>query len=581
MEVNRKDAATILAPNPAMSEQTHHQDPNDPEGQFVNIDLLYDADTNVLSAVVEDGDTPLVVDLSYLKNLIEHHEFQDLFFAQDALQDVLSQIKQGARGSFAIGERRDASITIAIADDAMSAAACIEPAYGGAPLDNAKVEHALNEAGVDRARWDHDGLRELIAQGSAGDYEIASGVAPEHGIDCKFTSLVEGIIRHPPTELELGNVDQYDVHDYTVVEPGTLLMRRQPATEGVDGMDVRGRRLSATPGKDAAYAKDMPGAVLDDTDPNLLIACTKGHPVVLSNGVRLDEVLKLSAADMRTGHVVFDGSLYVTGDVSAGVFLQATGDVVVKGTVDDAIIQAGADIVVGGGVINSEPQVDGKPLSIRLEAGGSIQAKFVSGAHLQAEHNVTVKEYIGFCHTEAREQVLVGQSGGKGRIYGGSCHGYNGVLANQLGSNASGATLVSAGFTAAPSEDQTELNEALAQLEEQCKKVQFLLENMSCGLTPTPTANAEEDNPSDPPDEETCNKLFNTLSDLENQQENIRGSLAELQAHTDACAETSISASKVIRAGVSLRINGVQRNFKNRDAGGTFKLRNGAVVRVE
>lgn len=553
-------------------------------GLLIAVELAFDPDTNVLSAELIDADTPLAVDLSYLQDLIAHHEFQDLHFEKDALQQLLSRIEAGERGSFTLGERRDAKLTINISDDAMRVIANTEPAYGGTPLSIAQVESALTEAKVDPKRWNRGALQKLVTEDSVVEYEIASGVRPEAGTNSKFVQLVEGIVTHAPTEEENGNVNQYEVNDFLVVEPGTPLMRREPVSPGVDGIDVHGTTLPATTGKHTSYAKKMAGVIRDEKDSNLLIAATKGHPVALANGVYLDEVLKLPSADMRTGHVHFDGSICITGDVTAGVHLTATGDVTVKGTVEHATIQAGANIFIGGGAVNPDPQLDEDQPTIKLEAVGNIQAKFVSGAYLNAKGNVLVKEYIGFCHTEADDQVRVGQDGGKGRVYGGSCHGRRGVLANQLGSNSSVLTIISAGLSASPSEDQSELNDEVAVLEEQCKKVQLLLNKMHCNLPPTtlpddaPTQKSPE-----PPDDESCNKLRNTLDALETQQAVLRRSLAdlEIQRGVDGSAEASVFASKSIRAGVTLRINGVQRKFKSRDAGGTFKLQEGAIVRVE
>ncbi len=563
-----------------MSEQTQPEDSATPESQLITIELVCDPATNVLSAVVGDAETPVAVDLAYLRDLIASHGYQEFFFENDALQTLLEHIMAGGRDTYAIGERRDATITIDIADDAMKAVAHTEPAYGGAPLSIEQVQDALREAGVDPERWDHDALQKLVTKASVVDFEIAHGKLPTHGTDCKFVSLVQGIVRRPPTEDERGNVDQYDVFDYVVVDPGTLLMRREPATPGEDGADVRGKLLPATPGKEVEFAKDMHGVMPDERDSDLLIATTNGHPIVLTNGVRLDDVLNLSSADLRTGHVNFDGSLFIKGDVAAGVILNATGNIAIKGTVEDATIQAGADITIGGGAIHPGPQDDVDGSSLRLEAGGDIQAKFVSGAYLHARRNVIVKEYIGFCQTEAGDQVLVGQSGGKGRIYGGACYGHKGVVANRLGSTSSAPTLICAGLTASPSEDQSELNDALASLDAQCKKVQLLLENMGCNLPPDAQTTSTDES-SEPPDSDTCAKLNNTLELLESQQEDLRRSLADLLAQTGAYNTASIQAAKSIRAGVSMRINGVQRNFGNRDAGGIFTLQGGAVVRVE
>ena len=547
----------------------------EPETFNVSVRFECDFETDVLSAHIAEGSAK-AIDTAYLAELLEEQGFRDYLIESEAMQNLVSHITTGNVEPLPVGERRHATLKISVADDAMAAYATSEPPAGGDHIGNSMIEAALEAAGVKRSRCIEAALQELMTQDSMSHLLIAEGEAVEHGTDSQFLPQVEGIVVHAPTKLARGNVDQYDFMKFTVVEEGTLLMRREPATTGKDGVDVRGKRIPATPGKTVGWASGLTGAVLDESDDNLLIAETKGHPILMSNGVRLDEVLKLPSADRRTGHVEFDGTIYINGDVSAGVELDASGDVFIKGTLEDATIRAGADIIIGGGIINAEPPEDEDNWSINLQAGRDIHAKFVTGALLKAEGSVIIKEYIGFCETEAQHQVLVGQSGGKGRIYGGSCHGHNGIHANQLGSNSSAATLISAGLTSAPTEDQSELNEALASLEDQCKKVQFLMENLSCDVSPGTTGKDQE---TATPDPETCNKLMNTLTMLEQQQEEMRQALAELQ--NDSEVNPAIRVDKVVRAGVTMRINGVQRNFKAQDTGGAFQLSKGAVVRVE
>ena len=61
--------------------------------------LVFDPEKNVLSAVVADAETPLAVDLSYLRSLIESHDYQDFFFENDALQGLLDRATLARDGS--------------------------------------------------------------------------------------------------------------------------------------------------------------------------------------------------------------------------------------------------------------------------------------------------------------------------------------------------------------------------------------------------------------------------------------------------------------------------------------------------
>lgn len=53
--------------------------------------------------------------------------------------------------------------------------------------------------------------------------------------------------------------------------------------------------------------------------------------------MRVDEVLSVKQVDIRHGHVMFEGSLLVTGDVMPGMRIKTSGDVVIGGFVEGAI----------------------------------------------------------------------------------------------------------------------------------------------------------------------------------------------------------------------------------------------------
>jgi hypothetical protein len=86
---------------------------------------------------------------------------------------------------------------------------------------------------------------------------------------------------------------------------------------------------------------------------------------------------------------------------------------------------------------------------------------------------------------------------------------------------------------------------------------------MSCDLPLPKTETTADEKTLEQPNENVCNKLRNTLQGLVDQQKVLRRSVADLQVQPadSASAEASIFASKSIRAGVTLRINGVQRKF--------------------
>src|SRR5690606_22320245 len=124
----------------------------------------------------------------------------------------------------------------------------------------------------------------------------------------------------------------------------------------------------------------------------------------ISQGVRVDPTLRVENVDLNTGNIDFDGSLEVSGDVTSGFVVQATGDIFIRGTVEKARVEARKNLVVTGGVIGEDlGRDDDNNLILRthLKAGGTLSAKFVSLAELAAGEDIQVREYVMQSHLRA------------------------------------------------------------------------------------------------------------------------------------------------------------------------------------
>ena len=78
------------------------------------------------------------------------------------------------------------------------------------------------------------------------------------------------------------------------------------------------------------------GTFLSPDDPDLLLASRPGLPRQEKNGMKVDDVLSVKQVDIRHGHVIFEGALIVAGDVTPGMKIKTSGDVVIGGFVEGA-----------------------------------------------------------------------------------------------------------------------------------------------------------------------------------------------------------------------------------------------------
>ncbi len=523
-----------------------------PPKTFTAVAFDFDEETGILNAVLSATDSDPGLTPTSLEAMIKSSEYAQLYFPDDAIRDLLARVIKRERGSFPLAERRDATIRIEVASDEMTAMVTTRQAYGGEPLTVELLTGAIRDAGVHEQFCDTVTLERIVLERAVSKVPFANGHKPEPGIDSQFTYLFETESSEGPTVDEIGNIDRYNLRDFLVVDEKTPLLQRVPATLAVDGATVTGKVLKAKNGNDAGFSKDTPGAVPDPKNSNLLISEIKGHPVAFHNGVRVDPTLRVEQVDLRSGNVVFDGSLLINGDATAGVLVESTGDIVIKGVVGNATIIAGNDAIISGGVIGPESIDEEDGFSTRVKAGGNIEAQFISRAELTIEGDVIVKEYISHCKIRANGQIKVGE-GGRGWLFGGRNHANLGVSATRLGTDANIKTIVSTGCSAEMLEKRTELIEQQEVFLLQIKQLNVVL-----GKT-LPTGGQF--------DPEELKQAIEAINQKVADATVVLGALEESMAAT---RDATIKVKDTVFPNVTIAISDAQMFIQREHGGGTF-----------
>jgi len=364
--------------------------------------------------------------------------YAKLFVHQDAIDTCVEQSSSNNPFRILLAERRDGAFSLEVSGDKLIVTAQISPAYGGEPVTEDEILSALTAEGVSSGRIDLGSLELAANADKEISVKLAKGLRPVKGSDARFVSLVVGVTAVPVLLDDDNLVDYFDQWAYTSVATGTPLMKRIPPTTGIEGVNVLGARLAAKPGKNIKFQK-YKGASIDPDDENVLVAARDGHPIIEPRGVAIDDMLVLPQASIDTGHIDFDGSVAINGDVHSQVIIKASGDIFVKGTVSNARLEAAHDLVIGGGVLSQAgPGMEDDSLLItsRLTAGNSIQALFLNQTVANSGNTIDIQRYVMNCELRARETISLGQSGGKGAIIGGQSSAAFGITANVTGSNA-------------------------------------------------------------------------------------------------------------------------------------------------
>jgi uncharacterized protein (DUF342 family) len=269
--------------------------------------------------------------------------------------------------------------------------------------------------------------------------EIAVGKSSTNGKDGYINYLVDDpvnrIIR--PKKLENGNVDMHELGNLVYVQKDALLAKLIPPTDGIKGFTVTGNIIEATPGQECILEESEGSSFLDEKKSKL-IANINGMPKHLSNSVTVNTVLEIENIDVSTGNIRFDGSIFVKGNVCQEMKIYATGDVVIGGFVESAMIVSGGNICIAQGIIGHQKQEDDEPKnSAMLQANGDISAQFVQYADIVAQNDIRVIQYISYSKIIVEGNLWVGnveKEKADGKLFGTSAQVGGSIHVGTLGS---------------------------------------------------------------------------------------------------------------------------------------------------
>nr|WP_241242366.1 FapA family protein [Thalassotalea sp. G2M2-11] len=388
--------------------------------------------------------TSLYVDSGNIKNAIAE------------LNSVLKPLqanKSGREIRYQILERRDATITFDIEKDEMMAKAEISTALGGKHLTAKAILHAAQKAGISKGFTKEELVK--LAQhaakepsGSIVKGEIAHGKEAINGKDGIIKPLVESAQERilKPKEREDGSVDMRDLGDIVCVKVGDPLAKKIPPTEGVKGFTVTGTPLEPEAGNDIEL-KEGEGTELSPKNNNLLLSTRVGLPRVIENGMEVDEIYKIKNVDVSTGHIDFEGSVIIDGDVCEGMKVIASGDITIGGFVESAFLQAGGDITIGTGIIGKkhdmeEVQVADVVMSVNIKAKGNIYAKYCQYADISCK-NLRIEKQMMHSIIHVGERLWLGtEDRANGKLIAGMILAGTSVHAGTIGATAGSTTII-------------------------------------------------------------------------------------------------------------------------------------------
>ena len=184
---------------------------------------------------------------------------------------------------------------------------------------------------------------------------VAKGITPLEGLDAHL-ELHAGF----KVEIidELRKVDYRDVNTRITVNKGQLIATYLPAIPGQDGVDLFGNPVPTRKVNDIIVRTgdnvSLEGYDLFATESGTLSVEWHGNLVEIDVNT---EFVYNGEVNMKSGNIRFKGNLSIDGSVRPSMFVSATGNISISGTISKATIHAEKSIFIGGNVFSSTVSV--------------------------------------------------------------------------------------------------------------------------------------------------------------------------------------------------------------------------------
>ena len=269
---------------------------------------------------------------------------------------------------------------------------------------------------------------------SVGRILIAQGRKPIDGYQEYFTPLLEYNKKAGQVKSD-GSIDFKEVGSVIQVSAGQELLKRIPGVKPSPGLDIFGKHSEPAILPVSGFKVGM-NIEPSEFDSDIYISTIDGVLKVVNKKVSvLKTVIVKGNLDYKTGNIDFNGSVTIFGSVLPGFKIKATGDVYVQESLEDALIESGGDVRIGGGIV-------GKDMA-KISCAGSLKAKYMLNATVEAGGNIVAEESIINSNVFSNKSISVSAKNGK--IIGGATTALISISAKVIGAPSNPHTVINVG----------------------------------------------------------------------------------------------------------------------------------------
>lgn len=352
-------------------------------------------------------------------------------------------------------------VDIDISEDLMSVALCLKPitADDKELLNSDDIMTLVAEMGVvvgvrkDKVDW-------MITDEIYNEYVvIARGVEVTEGNDGHYEFKFNPNPSKKPKLLESGAVDYYNLNLINSVEIGTELAEYIPRDEGSNGINVKGQVIHPKKTKDLPPLRGNGFNIGEDGKYYATIA---GKVELNMGQLQVSPIFTITGdVDLSTGNIDFKGDLEIMGSIKAGMIVKATGNITVNKRIEAAVVSAGKELLVRGGILGG-----GKA---DVSAVGNIFAQFIENANVSSGGSVQSDAIVNSYVTAYKDVNIYGKTS---TIVGGSLKANRRVRTKTLGSETCVKTVIEVGIEESVNNTLKELYGELHEEEKELDKIE-------------------------------------------------------------------------------------------------------------
>lgn len=390
---------------------------------------------------------------------------------------------------------------------------------------------------------------------------VAEGSRPKIGKDAYIMYTFETDRSRVQLKERNGRVDFKELNLIQNVVEGQALARKVPPEKGESGRTVTGKLL---PSKDGLECELEVGKnVRLSEDGNSAIAEINGQVVIAGGKLNVEPVFMVAGdVNLKTGNILFLGTVIVKGSVEDGFSVKAAGNIEVMGSVGRCDLDAEGDIIVHQGITGKS--------SGKVMCGHSVWSKFIENADVEAGELVVVSDGIINSRIIANKKIIC--KGKRASIVGGHLRAAEEINAKTLGSVAGGETILEVGYQPKSKENLDAIGTRYSELEKVLDEINLnlgTLENLKKLKTTLPDDK-----------QEYYDELLLKKKEVVGEVENIKKEMEDLKTYLSGLKIIGkICASSTVFPGVRVAIKDAVLEVKNEFKAVTF-IAEGNMVKV-